>query len=117
MNKAEVYAITKNALISPKKVAPVMDLVRGKSLNEAKIVLTMDSTKAAAMVLKTLKSAEANAKTNNNLKPNDLFISHIQVDGAETLKRGDFTSRGHFSPILKRRSHIVVGLSASKEAK
>ncbi len=111
MNKATVYAKLSNALISPKKVAPVMDLVRGKSVTEAKLILTLDPTKASDLVLKTLNSAEANARHNLNLKSDDLVVSDLQVSGGIVLKRGMFVGRGRFSPLLKRRSHIIVGLS------
>lgn len=115
MKIAKVYAKTNNALISPKKVAPVMDLIRGKSLNEAKLLLNLDLTKASDILLKTLKSAEANAKNNLNLKTEDLYIADLQVNGAETIKRGMFVGRGRFSPLLKRRSHIIVGLSVKED--
>lgn len=115
MTKADVYAKVKNALISPKKVAPVMNMVRGKSVKQAKLILSLDSTKAAKILLKTLNSAEANAKNNLNLNPSELVISDLQVSGGEVLKRGMFVGRGRFSPLLKRRSHIIIGLS--KEVK
>jgi large subunit ribosomal protein L22 len=111
MNKSEVYAKTKNALISPKKVAPVMSLVRGKSLKQAKLLLHLDLTKASDLVLKTLESAEANAKHNLGMKSEELYVSEIHVSGGDVYKRGMFVGRGRFSPLLKRRSHIVVGLS------
>jgi large subunit ribosomal protein L22 len=116
MNKADVYAKLMNASISPKKVAPVMNLVRGKAIKDAKLILSLDLTKAAAMILKILKSAEANAKHNLDLKSEDLFISDLQVYGGEVLKRGMFVGRGRFSPLLKRRSHIIVGLSKKEIA-
>lgn len=111
MNKATVYAKTNNARISPKKVAPVMDIVRNKSLMEAKVILAFDSTKAAKLILKTLKSAEANAKTNNGLNPKNLYVTDLQASGGTTIKRGRIVARGRFSPILKRTSCIIVGLS------
>ncbi|HLC93769.1 MAG TPA: 50S ribosomal protein L22 [Patescibacteria group bacterium] len=110
MKKADVYAKINNARISPKKVAPVMDLVRGKPLNEAKLALKLDNTKASVMILKTLKSAEANAKHNQNLTTEKLYISEIYVDGGQTIKRGRIVAKSRFSPILKRTSRIVVGL-------
>jgi large subunit ribosomal protein L22 len=116
MKKADVYAKLQNASISPKKVAPVMDLVRGKDVREAKLILSLDLTKAAAMILKILKSAEANARHNLNFKSEDLFISDLQVSGADVLKRGMFVGRGRFSPLLKRKSHIIVGLSKKENA-
>ena len=80
MNKSEVYAKHMKARISPKKVAPVMDLVRGKPVEEAKLILAFDRTKAAALVLKVLKSAEANAVNNNKFEKENLVRAmHMEV--------------------------------------
>lgn len=111
MTEALVYAKHNSARTSVKKLKPVMDLVRGKGIEEAKVILAFDRTKAAKMILKVLKSAEANARNNMNIDPNKTYISDIHADEGQTLKRGRFVGRGRFSPILKRTSHIVVGLS------
>jgi large subunit ribosomal protein L22 len=110
-----VYAKWKNARISPKKVAPVMNLVRGKSVRDAKIALHFDTTKAAAMILKTLVSAEANAKNNESLKSSELYVADIRVDGGRVFKRGRIVAKSRFSPILKRTSHIIVGISEKND--
>ncbi len=116
--RSEVYAKYMTAKISPKKVAPVMDLVRGKPLKDAKVILAFDPTKAAKMILKTLKSAEANAVNNSKFNKDALFLSEIWVSGGPVQKSGNFVAKGRFSPILKRTSHIYVGLSQkSTEAK
>jgi large subunit ribosomal protein L22 len=111
MIKSEVYAKHMKATISSKKVAPVMDLVRGKALEEAKLILTFDRTKAAKMILKVLKSAEANAINNNKLEAKSLFLSELWVSGGPVTKSGQFIAKGRFNPLLKRTSHIYVGLS------
>jgi large subunit ribosomal protein L22 len=109
--KADVTAKHLKAKISPKKVAPVMDLVRGKKLQQAKMILAFDTSKAAKMILKVLKSAEANAKNNHELDTKKLFVSEIWVGGGPVTKSGEFVGRGRFNPILKRTSHIYIGLS------
>lgn len=111
MKKSDIYAKYMKARISPKKVAPVMDLVRGKNLEEAKLLLTFDPTKAAKMILKVVKSAEANAVNNNKLDKSDLFLSELWVSGGPVFKSGQFIAKGRFNPLLKRTSHIYVGLS------
>ncbi len=111
MEKVDVYAKYNKARISPKKVAPVMNLVRGKGLEEAKVLLAFDVSKAAKMILKTMQSAEANATNNLKLDAKDLYVSEIHVDGGDMAKSGNFVGRGRFNPILKRASHIFVGLS------
>ncbi len=115
MTKAVVYAKHNNARIAPKKMAVVMDIVRGKSTEEAKKILAFDETKSARMLLKVLKSAEANAKNNLNIDPSRLVVSDLQVNGGPMFKRGRFAGRGYFNPILKRTSHIVVGLSERQD--
>jgi large subunit ribosomal protein L22 len=117
MKKADVYAKHKLARISPKKVAIVMDMVRGEALEKAKVILAFDKTKASEMILKVLKSAEANAVNNNNFKPEDLYLSDVYVNPGRIYKFGKMGSKGRFNPILKRTSHIVVGLSPRQESK
>ena len=111
MNKAMVYAKHKFARTSVKKMRPVMDLVRGKKITEAKVVLTFDATKASKMLLKVLNSAIANAKNNLNLSESKLYISDLYVNEGPTQKRHRFASRANVNSIFKRSSHIVVGLS------
>ncbi len=111
MMGSQVYAIYRKAKISPKKVAPVMNLIRGKNVLAAKITLALDTTKAAKLILQTLKSAEANALNNNKLNKTNLFVDEVFVCPGPVLKTGRMGSRSHFDPIIKRSSHIYVGLS------
>lgn len=115
--KSQVYAKLNRATVSPKKMAIVMDLVRGKNVHEAKLILAFDPTKSAHLLLKTVKSAEANASNNNKLNPSALYISEMFVNTAPVRKWGRPGSKGRFNPIIKRRSHIVVGLSEKKDLK
>jgi len=117
MHKAQVYAKHNKARVSPKKVAVVMDMVRGETLHNAKRMLAFDPTKASKMILKVVKSAEANATNNHNLDPKQLFLSDVYVDPGAMQKWGRPASRMRFSPILKRSSHIVVGLSSKETPK
>jgi large subunit ribosomal protein L22 len=111
MKKATVYSKYNKASISTKKVIPVMNLVRGKDAMDAKIILAFQKSKAGGLLLKTLKSAIANAKNNLSLNVEDLYISDLQVNAGRTRKSGQFIGHGHFNPILKRSSHIILGLS------
>jgi len=110
MNNILVKAKHNNAPISPKKVTPVMNLIRGKFLYDAKVTLALDSTKASKILLKVLKSAESNAK-NKNLNSKDLLVTDLWVGNALTLKGGHATARGRWAPHLKRFSNIFVGLN------
>jgi large subunit ribosomal protein L22 len=115
MKKAEVYAKHKMARISPKKVAIVLDMVRGRSLEEAKVLLAFDQTKAAEIALKVLRSAEANALNNNNLKLEELYLSDVYVNPGRKYKYGRAGAKGRFKPIHRRSSHIIIGLSSLPE--
>jgi large subunit ribosomal protein L22 len=109
--ESTVFAKYIGARISPKKVAPVADLIRGKDVKEAKVILTFDTTKGSDMILKVLRSAEANAKHNNKLASDRLFVSEVWVGPGPMMKRGRIVAKSRMSPILKRTSHIYVGLS------
>ena len=100
----------KSASIGPKKVAPIMDIVRGKDLKQAKIALTFKPNKAAKMILKTLNSAEANAINNHNMNKEKLYISEIYVTPGRITRSWKAGSKGRVDPIAKRSSHIYVSL-------
>ncbi len=97
--------------ISPKKVGPVVDLIKGKSVKAAKISLNFDGTKASKLLLKVLKSAEANAVNNNKMNKDKLYIAEVWVGPGPMTKSGEFAGKGNFRPILKRTSHIYVSVA------
>ena len=110
----EVKALTKDTGISPRKVYPLADMVRGKKVDEALIMLRFARTPIANVVAKAIKSAAANAENNFQTSP-DLKIVSIFVDKARTLKRYRPRARGRASPILKRSSHITVIVTEQEE--
>jgi large subunit ribosomal protein L22 len=115
MEKPQVTAKHIRADVSPKKAGVVMDLVRGKSLHEAKVILNFDTTKAAKVILELVKSAEANATNNHQLKAEDLYISDLWAGPAPVTKRPNFGARGRYSLKTTRKSHIYLGLSEVKK--
>ena len=104
----EVRAIVKDTGISARKIRPIIDLVRGKKVEEALTILKFVPTPHARIVSKVVKSAAANAENNHQLSIADLRISSIFADEGRTMKRFRARSRGMASPILKRSSHITV---------
>jgi len=104
----KVRAVAKDVGISPQKVRLVINMVRGKKVNEALTILSFLPTPTAKAVAKTIKSAVANAENNFQMSPADLRITDIFADQGHTLKRFRPQSRGRISPILKRSSHITV---------
>jgi len=101
-------AVAKDIGISPRKVRLVIDLVRGKKIDETLALLKFAPTPTARAVAKVVKSAAANAENNFQLSPSDLKIVKIFADEARTLKRYRPGARGRVNPILKRSSHITV---------
>lgn len=103
-----VKAVAKDVGISPRKIRLVIDMVRGKKVDDALTVLSFLTTPSAKAVAKVIKSASANAENNLEMSPVDLRIAAIFADQGRTLKRFRPQSRGRVSPILKRSSHITV---------
>jgi len=104
----EVRAIAKDTGISPRKVRRLVDMVRGKRVDEALSILRFAPTPTARVVAKAVKSAAANAENNYQMSPGDLKIIRIMADEARTMKRFRPRARGRATPILKRSSHITV---------
>ncbi len=115
MYDVSITAKQMGARVSPKKVAIVLDLVRGKNVNEAKKILAFDTTKSAKIVLKVLRSAEANAVNNKKMQKDKLFINRIWVSGGPVQKRMSPGAKGRVDPILKRSSHIYISLDERAE--
>ncbi|MBU0535037.1 50S ribosomal protein L22 [Patescibacteria group bacterium] len=114
MKEGTVSAKHMGARVSPKKVAPVMDLIRGKSVEKAKVILAFDTSKPAKMILKVLKSAEANAVNNNKMDKSKLVIKELWVGAGTMAKRMTPGAKGRADPILKRTSHIYINLLEGK---
>ncbi len=107
----EVKAHAKMQRIAPRKAKLVIDLVRGKSLEEAIVILKNTDKKAAKIVEKLIMSAAANAQNNNNLDVNNLYVAKIYANEGPTLKRVRPRAQGRATAINKRTSHITVVLS------
>lgn len=104
----EVKAVTRHVRISPLKVRLVMDVVRGKPVDEALSMLRYMPQKAAREVARTIKSAAANAEHNFDLDPDDLVIKRIYADQGPVLKRIMPRARGMANRIRKPTTHITV---------
>ena len=110
----EARAFAKNVKIAPRKARLVIDLVRGKDVIEADIILSNLNKEAARLIRKVLTSAVANAENNLGLDKENLFVSEAYINEGITLKRMKFGSRGHVDPIKKRTSHITIVVSDRK---
>lgn len=104
----EVQAVTKYTGISAQKARLIVDEMRGRSAQDALVILQFMPQSAAKVVAKTIKSALANATENFGLEADDMYISKIMADQAPTRKWRRFGARGRFKPWLRRSSHITV---------
>lgn len=108
----EARAITKTVRMSPMKARMVADQIRGISFPEAVDILSFLPNKSAAVILKTLNSAGANARNiNPEVSDSKLFVKKITVDQGVSLKRFKARARGRASRIHKKTSHVTVILS------
>ena len=96
--------------IASGKVRIVVDLIRGKNVEDALAILQYTPKAASPVVLKVLNSAIANAVNNSELDRKSLYVAEVYANPGPTLKRFVARSRGSASPILKRTSHISVVL-------
>lgn len=108
------HATARYIRISSRKVKVVIDLIRGKSANEAMGILMYTPKAAAEPVLKLLKSAIANAENNMNLSADDLYVAEVFANQGPTLKRFRPRAQGRASRIRKRTSHITIILDEKK---
>jgi large subunit ribosomal protein L22 len=104
----EVRAVAKYTGLPASKVRLLVDMVRGKKVDEALTLLQYTPTPKAKVVAKLVKSAAANAENNFQMDPADLRIVSIFADDAPALRRYRPRSRGRASSIHKRSSHITV---------
>ena len=108
--ETDIRAHARYVAHSAQKVRLVVDLVRGKAVNEALTMLRFTPNAAAGPVSKVLSSAAANAEENFGLSRDDLYVYKIYADEAPTRKWRRFGARGRFKPWLRRTSHITVVL-------
>ena len=111
----EARAIAKYVRMSPSKLKPVTDLVRGKDLNEALTILKFTPGKGAEIVEKVVASAAANSENNFDLNPDNLYVAEIYANQGPTMKRWRAGAQGRASMILKRSSHVAVTLKEKED--
>jgi large subunit ribosomal protein L22 len=111
----EARAIARYVRIAPRKVRRVVDLVRGKYVDEALAVLKFVPNRAAKQVGKVVASAAANAENNLGADRELLKVALAFVDQGPTMKRLQPRAMGRAYRILKRSSHITVVVSEVEE--
>ena len=102
-------AISRFLLVSPYKIRPVADLIRGKLYTDAVSLLDNMPHRGAKLIGKTLKSAGANAlNLNRQLDESSLLVKRVCVDDGPRMKRVWCRGRGRADMLLKRMSHVTV---------
>lgn len=109
-----VVSIAKGVKLSPRKVAVVAALVRGRTVDDALTILDHTPRRSATAVQKAILSARANADHNHGYKPASLRITEIFVTPGPRLKRYRPASHGRALPFQKKSSHIRVVVDGEK---
>lgn len=97
------------AKISPTKAGPVMDMIRGKTAEQALTDLQLSKKRAAVLIRQALRAAIANADQ-AEVDVRRLVITDARVDQGPIMKRWQPKDRGRAHPIWKRTSHITVAV-------
>lgn len=111
-----VRAKGKYIRVSPFKIRPLMDQIRGKDFGEARQTLQFSHKLTAEHLLTVLDSAAANAENVKKVSRNELFVSEAYIGEGPTLKRIEFRAMGRTNRLNKRTSHITIGLSKKGES-
>jgi large subunit ribosomal protein L22 len=106
----EAQAKLRNVRLSPRKARLVVDMVRGKGIQEAMNLLQFSPQKTAPILSKLLKSAVANAEQKGVSDVDSLFVKTVMVDQGPVLRRFIPRAQGRASRIRKPTSHITVVL-------
>ncbi|NOQ51502.1 MAG: 50S ribosomal protein L22 [Desulfuromonadaceae bacterium] len=106
----ETQAKLRNVRLSPRKARLVVDMVRGKGIQEAMNILQFSPQKTAPILSKLLKSAVANAEQKGVSDIDQLFVKTVMVDQGPVLRRFMPRAQGRASRIRKPTSHITVVL-------
>jgi large subunit ribosomal protein L22 len=101
-------AVTKFVRISPRKARLAAGLIRGLPVEAALLQLETCGLKGGRLLIKTLKSAIANAELLSDTDLKGLVVEEVRVDEGPRLKRAKPRSRGSRHPFLKRMSHFTV---------
>lgn len=104
----ESRAVTKYIRIPPRKARLAAGLIRGLHAEAAITQLQYSNLKGGRLLLKTLKSAIANAENVHGAQRSDLKVRDVRVDVGPSIKRAKSKNRGGRVPILKRTSHFTV---------
>ena len=104
------HASAKYVRVAPRKAKIVVDLIRGKQVDQALAILMYTPKSAAPVVEKLLNSAIANAENNLEMDRASLYVAEVYANQGPTLKRYWARSHGRADMIKKHTSHITIVL-------
>lgn len=110
IGRDEGKASAKYLRVPASKAKLVLDLIRGKGLEEAYAIVKYTPRAASEYIMKLLVSAEANAVNNFELDKERLYVAEAYAGQGTTMKRLMPNARGSASRIRKRTSHITIVL-------
>lgn len=106
----EVVSHNNRVRVSPRKMRLVIDLVRGRDVDEALAILQFTPNKSATEIARTIKAAQADAESVYDIDPDGLYVKQIYANDGPTFKRWRARARGRVNRRLKRTSHLTVVL-------
>ena len=112
-----VKAYLKGLRMSPRKVSEVASLVRGRTVDDALVILNHTPRRAAGPLSKLIASVRANATNNHGLKADNLQIETLSVTAGSRLKRYRPVSRGRAHPFQKRTSNVLIEIVGEIKSK
>ena len=107
-------AYNKNIGYSAYKMRRIIDLIRSKSVNDARLQLSMLGTPAAKEILKILNSAIANASNNESISEDELYVTKIFADNGPRLKRFKPKARGRAGAFDRPSSHLTIEVTTGE---
>ena len=116
MSEKNFRAVHRGAAISPRKARYVLDMIRGKPVNDALDILRFSSRRAAPMLTKVVMSALATAQLDSSVDHNRLHVVDVRADDGPRMKRWTPRARGQMFPLISRYAHLTVVL-AEREGK
>lgn len=117
MAEKTVRSYTKGLTLAPRKVGLVASLVRGRTVEDALVILQHTPRRAALPLMKAIESARANAINGNGLDGKSLVISTLSVTVGTRLKRYMPASRGRALPYQKKTSNVLIEVTGKEKPK
>ena len=111
----EIQSRNRRIQTSAQKMRMVLDLVRGKDVEEALAILNFTPNKSATEVARTIRAAQADAENVYDIDPENLYVKVIYADEGQTFRRWRARARGRVNRRLKRTSHLTVVLGERDE--